>query len=387
MKRETAVLTQEIAGISSRFSQFLSWMPDPAGAALPASARGAFPEMLLDAHISAKLARLKDEVIVRDWSVSPASSADEDIATARMVEGVLKRVDMPSLLSGMLSALEHGFSLLEVIWEFKGGLWTVQAVKCRPQEYIRFKGDATPVLMGDTGARDLTENYKYIVHRNEQAGDNPYGSPLLARCYWPWQFKKAGMRFWLTATEKYGVPTVMALFSSASDTDAERRAGELAGALSAIQNDAAVALANVDDVRTIESRGQAADFLSLVELCNREMSKAITGEILTSDTGSGGSYALAGEHTRTLEQKGKRAAQAVAATLNSTLIRWLTELNAGADANPPYFQFDLTDDAPWDVVKDALDRGIPISRNALYERYHLPRPEEGETELPPQKAE
>ena len=41
-------------------------------------------------------------------------------------------------------------------------------------------------------------------------------------------------------------------------------------------------------------------------------------------------------------------------------------------------QFDLSDYASWEVVKDAIRLGVPVSLSALYDRYGLPRPEKDE---------
>lgn len=42
----------------------------------------------------------------------------------------------------------------------------------------------------------------------------------------------------------------------------------------------------------------------------------------------------------------------------------------------PKFDIDSTDFAPWDMVRDAIDRGIPVSLNAMYRKYHLAKPED-----------
>ncbi|HIW35749.1 MAG TPA: hypothetical protein IAA30_02060, partial [Candidatus Treponema faecavium] len=35
---------------------------------------------------------------------------------------------------------------------------------------------------------------------------------------------------------------------------------------------------------------------------------------------------------------------------------------------------DSTDIAGWDVIREAIDRGVPVSKKALYEKLRIPQP-------------
>jgi len=217
----------------------------------------------------------------------------------------------------------------------------------------------------------LEEEYKFIVHRNSPKNENPYGTPVLSKCYWPWMFKKAGFRYWLTVAEKYGVPTVLALFDSIDDADSRARAKELADNLYNIQSDAAVALANVDSVQVLETKGTSADFSELVNICNTEISKAVTGEILTSDTSTNGSYSLAQQHLETLETKSGKIAKSLAETMTKSIVKWIVELNFG-DAPLPTFVLDNKAEAEWDVIKEAIELGFDVDKDEVAKRYGIP---------------
>lgn len=184
-------------------------------------------------------------------------------------------------------------------------------------------------------------------------------------------FKKAGFRYWLTVAEKYGVPTVLALFDSIDDADSRTRAKELAENLYNIQSDAAVALANVDSVQVLETKGTSKDFSELINICNQEISKALTGEILTSDTSANGSYSLAKQHLETLEVKSAKLASALSETITDTLINWIVELNF-ADSAVPVFVLDREAEAEWDVIKDALNLGFDVDKEEVARRFGIP---------------
>jgi len=376
-------LTTEITSNYSYFDQFLTYFPDPADILLddPAGAYEVFKKMLIDPHINAKIQQLKDEVLSKEFSIVPADESAKAKEIAEFVENAIyENLNIEQDFAELLTAIEYGFSVSEVVWKQENGYWLPDSLKARKQEKFRFNAKGE-LLYYDSieGWKVLDTTYKFIVHRHNPQVENPYGTSVLLLCYWAWQFKKAGLKFWLKVAEKFGVPTVLALIKGEGMTEEQRAevANFVAEALLNIQEDAAVALVDVEDVKTLESKGSAEDFRELIELCNVEISKAITGEILTSDKGNTGSYALAKVHSETLKRRGRRVAKALANTLNRTLIRWIVELNFGKDQLHlcPELQFDFTEMPEWEQVKDAIDRGVPISKSALYSIYNLPEPQ------------
>ncbi len=384
----TKRLTSEVTSNYAYFEEFLTYLPDPAEQIIddPAGAFETFRKMILDPHINAKIQQLKDEVLSKEFDIVPADNSDKAREIAEFVENAIyEGLNIEQDFAELLTAIEYGFSVSEVIWRQKNGYWLPDSLKGRKQDKFRFntKGE---LLYYDplSGWKVLDTTYKFIVHRHNSQVENHYGTSVLLACYWPWQFKKAGWKFWLKVAEKFGVPTVLALIKGEGMTEEQKAevANFVAEALLNIQEDAAATLIDVDEVKLLESKGSAEDFRELIELCNAEISKAITGEILTADKGNTGSYALAKVHAETLKRRGRKVAKALANTLNRTLIRWIVELNYGRDMLhlSPELQFDFTEIPEWDQVKDAIDRGVPISKKSLYTVYNLPEPE-GEEDI------
>jgi phage gp29-like protein len=113
-------------------------------------------------------------------------------------------------------------------------------------------------------------------------------------------------------------------------------------------------------------------FQSLIDYCNKEISKAIVGQTLTSETGDHGSYALAKVHKDVFLYIVKSDAKWLEHKLNITLIRWILELNSiEGDAK---IRFTFKEDIELDKVIALIDRGFPVSKTALYERYGVPKP-------------
>ncbi|PLX66026.1 MAG: hypothetical protein C0602_12905 [Denitrovibrio sp.] len=364
MSRLTSILTKNTEGTGTMTN------PDVLFGKTGAN-MGVFYEMLQDAHIYAKLEQLKDRVFSMQWEVRPSDFDDHSAGVAAFVKDCLNNLGVKQLLQDMMMAVEYGFSVVEVVWQEKDGVWLPENAVGRRPDRFSFLHDGSLALLDGIKSIPLNEEYKFIVHRNSQKNENPFGTPVLSKCYWTWMFKKAGFRYWLTVAEKYGVPTVLALFDSIDDADSRTRARELAENLYNIQSDAAVALANVDSVQVLETKGTSKDFSELIQICNQEISKAVTGEILTSDISANGSYSLAKQHLETLEVKSAKLAKSISETLTKTLVRWIVDLNF-SDSAVPSFILDVKAEAEWDVIKDAMELGFDVDKEEVAKRFGIP---------------
>ncbi|OHD80492.1 MAG: hypothetical protein A3J97_10730 [Spirochaetes bacterium RIFOXYC1_FULL_54_7] len=276
----------------------------------------------------------------------------------------------------MLSAIPFGFSVSEAEWKLYGSEWWMERISCRKQERFSFSPNGQIYLLDNLDSKPLDQPYKFIVHHNNPQAENPYGTAALSQCFWPWMFKKSGFRFWLTAAEKFGVPTVLALFDCSDETIARTRAAALSAALAGIQSDAAVALANVKEVDTLEIKGNLEGFKTLIECCNSEISYAITGQALATQEAQYGTRAQGEVHERVMDHVVRGDARALAYTENTTIVPWIVELNFGPDAPMPRWVYDFEEYATWEQVMGALDHEIPVSKEAIYTRYSIPKPQD-----------
>ncbi|MBI4691709.1 MAG: DUF935 family protein [Nitrospirae bacterium] len=378
-KKDKAILAAEvISPIAARLGAFLEFMPNP-DELLQTTGKtlAIYEEMKMDPRISSLLDIRKSEVLNYPYYIAPGDNTPFAQEIAAFAGNILKQLDLSQELKELLSAYESGYALSEVIWfdpATKNGKWIPQALRNRKPERFMFKPDGTPVLINQSEKKVLSEDYKYIVHRHNAGAENPYGTSVLKAAYWPWIFKKAGWRFWLTAAEKFGVPTVIAIFETDDEDKARERAKMLAEALAGIQSDAAVALANVKQVDTLEVKGDLGAFKTLIDACDTQISYAIAGQSLASGEAQYGTRAQAEVHERRGQSLTAGDAKQLAYTLNKTLIAWIVELNYGADAPKSILEFDTNDYASWEMMVDALDRGIPVSANALYIKYNIPKP-------------
>jgi len=338
-----------------------------------------FDRMMMDPHIFACLKQRKALLLANEWKIEPADSSERAVKIAEFVQEVIdKELSLYQDLKELLSALEYGYAVSEVVWRLEAGNWIPEQLIGHNFKHFGFTPDGTLIwLDSEKGYVHLKYPYKFIVHRHEATAENPYGKSVLTRCYWPWRFKVAGFEFWIMVLEKFGVPSLAALFEAeVTDEKIKGIADYITQELLKVNSGGAGAFAGVKDIKSIDAQGKAEDFKLLIELCNAEMSKTILGETLTVEVGERGAYAHGKVHMEVLSALVKEDAEALANTINRTLIKWIAELNFGKDAPVPKFKFDFKSIADWDKIKDALDRGVPVSRKALYTIYKLPEPED-----------
>jgi len=381
MSINTRILTQVTATEWQAFERFLSYMPrvddflQEIGETIEI-----YDRMLTDEEIGAALDVRKKALLSYPWAISPKDESEEAAKAANLVRDILKRFPFSKLLEQCLTALEFGFAVVEIVWEDPqntNGLWV-------PRETILLRHkrfELTPegkIRAIYPEPKELAERFKFILHRHGISPENPYGVSVLRRCYWPWRFKRAGWQFWLTAAERFGVPSVIALLdveNAKSAQEIEERAQFVGEALKSLRVDSAVAVAGAKEIQVLEAR-RLEGFEKLIELCNRAITKAITGQILATGEAKHGTRAQATVHENILYEIVDSDARNLAETLNRTLIPWIVELNLGPEAPVPKFEFDLAEETPWERVREAIDRGVPVSRKALYEIYGLPQPED-----------
>lgn len=288
----------------------------------------------------------------------------------------LKEKQLRKLSNYLLTdALKYGFRPAEIVWE-KNGQWLFpdtligHDINC-----YRFDADGGLHYIGPYGNVACNQPYKWMIHRTE--GDrynNPYGVPYMEAAYWPWQFKRMGWEYWLTATERFAVPSIIALFEQSSEEKAQEIAVTLVDLIAQINSGSSGALANVKDLKQIDMGGKVSDFDQLISACDLQISYAMTAQALANSVSVTGTQALGTVQQDTKMDFYENDSRALAYTMQK-LIDMVIEVNFGPGTEVPEFTYDTGNYAPFANVMTAIDHGVPVSKKALYTRYNLPEPE------------
>lgn len=362
-----------------RDSQIWNYLPSPESA-IRNSARGLriYDDMKEDARIGSLFEDRRNATSNLSCYITEVDSQRvNDYAARHLTEAEIRKWAF-LLLDG---ALTYGFQPAEIIWERdRDGFYYIAGLDIHDINRYRMNSDGE--LFYDSTV-PLNQPYKWIIHRNEGDSFNrQYGRAYLKRVYWPWKFKTLGWQFWLTATEKFSVPSLVVMFEQSDPKKAKQTAEELADLIISLSSGSGGAMANIKGIQQISMGGSVSDFDSLITACDLQISYGMTGQALATNVSETGTQALGTVQERTKNAAYENDARALRYTLQK-LVDYSIAVNFGEDEPSPVFSFDTEDKASFGEVMQAYQAGIPISRKAMYSLYGLPEPEDEDDTLDP----
>ncbi len=375
-----------------------------------------------DAHLFAALQTRKNALAGCGWKVAPASDTERGRTVAREVEALLAAVpDLPAAVFALLDALAKGYAVAEVMWRRDGRTGRVGVESVRPRWPGRFALDAQGAWWltdspPGTGSREVAGRRrgpdvpagtallprpgeamvwaprplrlparKFLSFTFQPGAASPYGTPLCAKAFWYWWFKRGNLAAWSLFNDKFGSPTAVVRYKAGTPAeDLERLTAMVEG----LRTDAGVVLPEGVALEFLEARraGAGSTYRELADWCNDEISKVVLGQTLTSGEGRrSGSLALGQVHDRVRHEYLAADARALAAALNAQLVRWLVDFNFGVSEPAPRLAFEADDPAAFRdelaLDQELVRMGVALPARYFHEKYRRPAPAPGERAL------
>ncbi len=292
---------------AAEWAMFLGILPDP-DPVLRRRGDGVeiLEELTADPHLESVIGTRKSGTKAREWRIEPGSvngekpdqAADE---LALRFAADLERVDIANLIGEILNAPLYGNVPIEIIWRPGDGWAHIHDLRALPSRWFGFDEEGAPRFLSKENPFDgeALPFGKFVFARNEPTYDNPYGKRLLSRCFWPVTFKKAGLQFWVTFAEKYGMPFLLGKYGQGVDKPGQER---MLSQLASMVQDAVALVPDNSKVELLTAQGNTGGmvFEKLYNAMDAAMSKVIMGQTLTADVGSSGSYAAGKVHENVL---------------------------------------------------------------------------------------
>lgn len=363
-------LTTQI--ITDSVLSFLSYMPNPDDIVSGSiNSYGTYRKMLSDPKIKSSLGKIKSGALNFPLNIVQDESEEKVYEFVRKLP-IFRNMHKKN--RRMLSALNYGFSVSELIWELQDNKWIPSNFITRRPERFYFNSDWELFLQQNGVKTRLDQDYKWLVFQHEPDDENPYGTSMLKCVYWAWMFKQAGYDFWVQATEKFSVKTLIALFEAEGDENKiAERANSIAEMLMGIQSGSTAAVGNIKELKDVGMNGELAGFKELVEACDLQISYGLTGQAVATNATNGGSLALGQVQAELLYEDCKCIALELQSVLQQ-IIDWTVELNFGPGMKAPQIQYAVDRRATFEQLMNAIDRKIPVSKSSLYSYYGLPEP-------------
>jgi len=333
-----------------------------------------------DAHLTAILQTRKMAVLGKDYEVMPYGGTPEDKEIAAQVgEMVYGIPNLEEALLDLLDAIGKGFALCEIFWEVRGGQARVAGLRWIPQKKVTFGEDWKPrVLTAEASWQGVMPPvWKVIYHRYKARSGHATRSGVLRVVGWMYLLKNFALKDWAAFNEVFGMPLRLGKYDNTA-SPADREA--LVQAIRNLGSDAAGVISKSTEIEFVEAAsrsGGANPYQLMADFCNREMSKAVLGQTLTTDTtGATGSYAAASVHAQVRRDLVEADAQALAATLREQLLRPLVGFNFGWHKPIPWFRFRFEEETDLktlsEVYRNLAAMGLPLDLGHVAERFGIP---------------
>jgi len=293
-----------------------------------------YTEMLSDGHLGGCVTSRKSGVKSLEWEIDRGKAKSRH---AKFVTDAFKDLPVKDIIGEIMNAPLYGYQPLEVVWKRTNKAIIPASITGKPQHWFVFnENNELRLLTKDNilSGEELPPK-KFLLARNEPTYENPYGFPVLSRCFWPVTFKKGGYKFWVVFAEKYGMPFIWGKLPRGFD---QKEYDNLADILENMIQDAIAVTPDDASIQLVESPFKASSsgvYQELVQSCKAEISIAILGQNLSTEVKEG-SYAAAESHMQVREDIRDDDAGIVEACMN-TLIEWTLDYNFAERSERPQF--------------------------------------------------
>jgi len=339
-----------------------------------------------DPHLRCEFDKRQGAPVGLDWSIEPPSNASAaEKAAAAFAEEMLRDTvdDLEDVVLAMMEAPGFGYAAIELEWQRWGQDW-IPAFHPRPQTWLTTDLDRRELRLADGSAGGAAlQPMGWIVHQHKKVKTGYLGRAGLFRaCLWPFLYKAYAVGDFAEFLETYGLPIIVGKYMSGASGEEK---ASLMRAVTALGHDARAIMPEgmALEIKEVVGGAGGSHHLNMVDWADRAQSKAILGQVLSSEakaTGLGSGVAdLHGEVRRDIL---KSDARQLAGTLTRDLVYPLIALNRpGVDSyrRCPRFVFDHGDSEDLQVYAEALPKlvgvGFKIPRAWGHEKLRIPEPD------------
>lgn len=337
-----------------------------------------------DPHLFSQLQTRKNAVTGLDFEITPFSDDPRDKEIADFIEEQINGIEsFEDVETDLLDAIGKGFAVSEIMWGYDEGRVVVNDIRARHQKRFFWDtmDDSFRVRTEEAPEGLLLPSNKFIVHKYKARSGHPSRAGVLRVLAWMYLFKNYDLKDWVAFCEVYGMPLRLGKYQpGASESDKVA----LMQALIQIGADAAGIIPDGTTIDFINAEKTSSTDLyeRLARYCDEQISKAVLGQTLTSDSG-GGSFAQSKTHNEVRHDLTVADCKALAATLRRDLIRPLCIFNFGEDKRIPKIRFDCEESEDLTQTAQILDTlvgkvGLKVPVSYIYKKFSIPEPEADE---------
>lgn len=300
--------------------------------------------LLAHAHLQGRFTERKEAVLGDVFTVQPYDKTQPaDVATATAIQEM--QADCPDwhdALNHLLDSFLWPVALVEKVYAPAGRGYRLVRLVPVPHDLLDFQNGRLRVKDTDSAGRPLGTTseptpQRYIIHRGHllTTPDN-WGGPMRSLVFW-WLLGTMDREWWGRFLDRYGSPFPVGKVDSGDDDS--RIILERAFSLATKIGGLVVSRETEIEIKQAAAADAGTAFEKFHDVCNREISKLILGQTLSSDaqaTGMGSGVASSQDGIR--QDKRQSDAMRLAATLRKQLFTQFVQIN-GLPGRPPLAGF------------------------------------------------
>ena len=339
-----------------------------------------------DEHYRSVLGTRKMAVSGLTFKVESASDDKADVAIAEQVREILHAPQIPDLLEDLMDGLAKGFSVVQITWDIKDNqYWPTGYNWCDPRLFKPDPKNPTILKIDDktmTGA-DMNP-LDFIVFKPRLKSGLFIRSGLARLVAKSYLYKHLAIKDWNRFLAVYGMPVRVGKYG-ANATPQDK--STLRRAVRNIMGDGSAIIPESMQMEFMQEGGAsgkgAPAYKEITNFLNKEISKAVLGQTMTSEDGS--SQAQAKVHNEVRQDIVKADARRVCGCIISQLIMpWLV-LNYGGDVACPKITLPQEEIEDLNALADNYGKlhqmGLPLSKAQLRDKFDLKAPENDDDTL------
>lgn len=320
-------------------------------------------------------------------SVEPTVEAAEGI-DPKIVDFVKELVDDGNLIDAMgdlTDGIPKGYAASEIMWEYeRGRLRPVEFIE-RDQRFFQFdRLSLRELRLAVDGSieGEALPPAKFLRHLPRIKTGIPLRRGLARAAAWAFMIQSFGLQDWAGFSEVYGMPLRVGKYHAGASEGDKRT---LLRAVAAIANDAAAIIPDgmsIDFHSVAGSHGEAV-FSGLLEYCDKQISKLVVGQTMTSDDGSSQSQAKV--HNEVRLDILRADCRQLAHTVTRDLVEYAVAMNFGPQDVYPQVKMPVPDPEDLDAltknVVSLVPFGLRVGEREIREKFGLSEPGKDEALL------
>ena len=342
-----------------------------------------------DPHYAAVLGVRKRAVSKLSPAVESATDDAKDIELADAVRMLVRKPEFGEMIVDCLDALGKGFSAVEIVWDRSGPQWKPMRYEWRDPRFFAFdRVDGRKLMLLDEAGNYHNgiplEPFKWIVHRPKLKSGIPIRGGLARLVSLSYMAKNYALTDWLAFAEVFGMR-----LGRYADSATEADIRTLIRAVANLGTDAAAVIPDSMRIEFTEPRARGRDggglFERLAVYLDKQISKAVLGQTMTTD--DGGSQSQAEVHDSVRGDIQKSDARQLSNTINRDLVKPFIELNFGEQAKYPRLTLPVVEPDDITLLVESLDKltpfGLKVEASVIRDKLGLPDPPDGADVLGP----